>query len=57
MNEARLKIGRIKNKIGADELYKYILNLKGLPRKVRQVLDQSDNILEIAKKIRNAKRT
>ncbi len=50
-----LKIGTIKNIIGADELYKHILNLKELPRKVRQVLDQSDNILEIAKKIKNAK--
>jgi len=50
-----LKIGMIKNKIGADELYNYILNLKDLSRNVRIVLDQSNDILEIAKKIKNSK--
>ena len=39
-----LKIAAMKNKIGADELYKYILHLKELPRQVRQVLDDSNNI-------------
>ena len=50
-----LKIAAIKNKIGADELYKYILHLRELPRQVRQVLDKSDEILEIARQLKNAK--
>ncbi|MCK5636581.1 MAG: glutamine--fructose-6-phosphate transaminase (isomerizing), partial [Thermoplasmatales archaeon] len=50
-----LKIGMFKNKIGADEVYKHILNLKELQRKVRQVLDQSDEILKIAGQLKNAK--
>ena len=49
-----LKIAMLKNKIGADELLKYILYLKELPREVRQVLDQSDEILNIAKQLKNA---
>lgn len=49
-----LKIAMLKNKIGADELYNYILNIKELPRNVRSVLDQSNEILEIAKKIKNS---
>jgi len=48
-----LKIGMLKNKIGADEVYKYILQLKELPRKVRQALDQSDEILKIANQLKN----
>jgi glucosamine--fructose-6-phosphate aminotransferase (isomerizing) len=48
-----LKIAMLKNKIGADELLKYILYLKELPREVRQVLDQSDEILNIAKQLKN----
>ena len=50
-----LKIGMLKNKVGADEVYKHILSLKELPRKVRQVLDQSDEILKIANQLKNAK--
>ena len=49
-----LKIGISKNKIGADELYKYIHHLKELPKKVRQILDHSNKILEVAKKLKNA---
>jgi len=49
-----LKISIIKNKIGADELYKYILQLKELPRNVRQILDQSKKISGIASKLKNA---
>jgi glucosamine--fructose-6-phosphate aminotransferase (isomerizing) len=48
-----LKIAMLKNKIGADELLKHILYLKELPREVRQVLDQSDEILKIAKQLKN----
>ncbi len=49
-----LKLAIIKNMIGAEELYEYILNLKELSKKVRQVLDKNEEILEIAKKIKNA---
>lgn len=48
-----LKISKIKNTIGSDELYNHILHLKELPRKIRQVLDSSDNILEIAQQLKN----
>jgi glucosamine--fructose-6-phosphate aminotransferase (isomerizing) len=49
-----LKISILKNKIGADELYKYILQLKELPRNVREILDKSKNISEIASQLKNA---
>jgi len=49
-----LKISSNNNKIGADELYKHILELKELPRKVRTVLDNSNEILEIARQLKNA---
>jgi len=49
-----LKIAFNKNKIGTNELYKYIINLKELPAQVRQVLENSDEILKIAKKLKNA---
>ena len=50
-----LKTGIIKNKLWPDELYNYILDLKGLPRKIRHVLDHSDEILNVAKYIKDAK--
>ena len=50
-----LKISMIKNKIGADELYKHILQLKELPRNVRQILDQSKEISKIASNLKTAK--
>lgn len=50
-----LKLGLIKNKIGANELYEQIIELKELPRKIRDVLDKSDNILEIARELKNTK--
>jgi len=50
-----LKIAIIRDKLGSDELYKYILHLKEIPRQVRQVLDRSDDIVEIAKHIKNSK--
>jgi len=49
-----LKIAITKNKIGADELYNHIVELKGLPRAVREVLDRNDKILEIAQQLKNA---
>jgi glucosamine--fructose-6-phosphate aminotransferase (isomerizing) len=50
-----LKLGMINNKITADELYEYIHYLRELPRKVRDVLDKNDEILDIAKKLKDAK--
>jgi glucosamine--fructose-6-phosphate aminotransferase (isomerizing) len=47
------KLASIKNKLGADELSKYILLLKELPRKVREVLDNSEKILNIALQLKN----
>ena len=49
-----LKISIIKNKIGADKLYDYILQLKELPRNVRQILDQNKEIAKIATKLKKA---
>ena len=49
-----LRTSIIKNKIGADKLYDYILQLKELPRNVRQVLDQNKEISTIASKIKKA---
>jgi glucosamine--fructose-6-phosphate aminotransferase (isomerizing) len=49
-----LKLGLITNKVGASEVYKYILELKELPRKVRDVLDKTDKILEIARKLKDS---
>lgn len=49
-----LKIASIKNKIGSDEIYKHILNLKELPRQTREVLDRSAIICEIAENIKDA---
>ncbi len=49
-----LKMGIIKNKISADELFEYIHILRGLPRKVRDVLDKDNEILNVAEQIKNA---
>jgi glucosamine--fructose-6-phosphate aminotransferase (isomerizing) len=49
-----LKMGIIKNKISADELYEYIHILREIPRKIRDVLDKDNEILKAAKKIKNA---
>jgi glucosamine--fructose-6-phosphate aminotransferase (isomerizing) len=50
-----LKIAMLQNKIGSDELYNYIFHLKDLPRHVREVLERSDDIIAIAKYLRDAK--
>jgi glucosamine--fructose-6-phosphate aminotransferase (isomerizing) len=50
-----LKIAKLKNEIGADELYQHILHLKELPKIVRHVLDQSDEIKNIAIQLKNSK--
>ena len=49
-----LKLAVLRNRIGLDEVYKYILELKALPKQLRQVLDRSEEIVEIAKRIKDA---
>ena len=50
-----LKIASIKNTLGSNDIYDYILRLKKLPREVRQILDNSDEIKRIAKQIKDSK--
>jgi len=50
-----LKLALLNNRIGADKLYEHILDLKGLSKKVRQVLDKSEEIKEIAKILKDSK--
>jgi glucosamine--fructose-6-phosphate aminotransferase (isomerizing) len=50
-----LKMGIIKNTISSDELYEYIHYLRELPRKVRAVLNKNNEILDVAKQLKNAK--
>ena len=47
-----LKLGIIKKTIGADEIYNHLINLKELPKIIRQILEQSDNIKEIASELK-----
>ena len=49
-----LKLGVLKGKISVDEVYNYITHLKSLPRMVREILEKSDEIKEIAKIIKNS---
>ncbi len=48
-----LKIAFAQNNIGSDELYDSIVELKELPRKIQQVLENSDSIREIAHLLKN----
>ena len=50
-----LKLGLIKNKIGPNEVYKHIMELKELPRKIRDILDKNEDILDIARELKNVK--
>ena len=49
-----LKIAINKNKIGPSELYDYLIEIKELPRKLRNVLERTDEIKKIAKKIQKS---
>ena len=49
-----LKIAILQKKIGSDELYNAIFDLKELPRYAREVLERSDDILAIANQLKNA---
>ena len=50
-----LKIALLQKKLGSDELYNYIFHLKELPRHVRDVLERSNDIVAIAKHLKDAK--
>ena len=50
-----LKIAITKNQIGSEKIYEYIQNLKQLPKTVREILDNTQNIQKIAKQIKNSK--
>ena len=50
-----LKIALLQKKLGSDELYNYIFHLKELPRNVRDVLERSNDIIAIAKHLKDAK--
>lgn len=49
-----LKIAISENKIGSSDLYDYIVEMKELPKKIRNVLEKSDEILKIAKLLKNS---
>ena len=49
-----LKLATMQNKMFSDQVYKHILALKALPRQLRQVLDRREDIVEIAKRIKEA---
>lgn len=50
-----LKIGIKTKTIGANDIYRQILDLKELPRQIRYVLENDDEILKIASLLKNAK--
>lgn len=49
-----LKIAILQKKIDSDEVYNNIFHLKELPKHAREVLGRSDEILTIAKHLKNA---
>ena len=50
-----LKVALSQRTLGSDELYNYIFHLKELPRNVRNVLERSEDIIAIAKVLKDAK--
>ena len=50
-----LRLAMLQKMIGSDELYNYIFHLKELPRHVRDVLERSNDIIAIAKHLKDAK--
>ena len=49
-----LKIATLHGKLGSDELYHHIVHLKELPKDVREVLEHSDDIIAVARKLKDA---
>jgi len=50
-----LKMALFQKTLGSDELYNYIFHLKELPRNVRNVLERNNDIIAIAKTLKDAK--
>ena len=50
-----LKLALLQKTLGSNELYNYISHLKELPRNVRNVLERSNDIIAIAKILKDAK--
>jgi glucosamine--fructose-6-phosphate aminotransferase (isomerizing) len=50
-----LKVALLQKTLGSDELYNYIFHLKELPRNVRNALERSNDIIAIAKTLKDAK--
>jgi len=50
-----LKIGIIQNKIGPNNLYDYIVEIKNISKKIRNILEKSDEILKIARILKDSK--
>ncbi|MBN1860291.1 MAG: glutamine--fructose-6-phosphate transaminase (isomerizing) [Candidatus Thermoplasmatota archaeon] len=50
-----LKIALLQKKLGSNDLYNYIFQLKELPRYVRGVLERSNDVITIAKQLKDAK--
>ncbi len=50
-----LKIGIIQNKLGPNNLYDYIVEIKNISKKIRNVLEKSDEILKIARILKDSK--
>jgi glucosamine--fructose-6-phosphate aminotransferase (isomerizing) len=49
-----LKMALLQKTLGSDELYNYLFHLKELPRNVRNVLERSNDIIDIAKILKDA---
>ena len=50
-----LKISLLQKKLGSNDLYNYISQLKELPRYVRGVLERNNDIITISKQLKDAK--
>jgi glucosamine--fructose-6-phosphate aminotransferase (isomerizing) len=50
-----LKLASLQKTLGSNELYNNIFHLKELPRNVRNVLERSNDIIDIAKILKDAK--
>jgi len=49
-----LKLALIREKIDLDDLYRHIIHLKEIPKMIRTVLEKSDDIIKIARLLKNS---
>ena len=49
-----LKLSLLQKKLGSNELYNYIVQLKELPRYVRDILQRNNDIITIARQLKDA---